>query len=69
MDLRLYVMAEAGGLNGDFCEQAGEVVETSYNLWRSNLKKGSSDDLVRMILNEQNPGHLSDRRQSAHRSA
>lgn len=54
MDLRLYVMAEAGGLNGDFCEQAGEVVETSYNLWRSNLKKGSSDDLVRMILNEQN---------------
>lgn len=38
----------------DALEQAGEVVETSYNLWREDLQKEDTDDLIRMILNEQN---------------
>lgn len=52
--LRLYAMGEVGVLSGNHLEQAGEVLEAAYNLWRENLEKEDSDDLIRMVLNGQN---------------
>ena len=53
-NLRLYALGEPDVMTEDALEQAGEVVETSYNLWREDLQKEDTDDLIRMILNEQN---------------
>lgn len=51
--LRLYAMAEKGTLNPELLEQAVEVLQTSYSLWRENLQKEEADDLIRIILNSQ----------------
>ena len=51
--LRLYAMAERDALDAELLEQAVEVLQTSYSLWRENLQKEEADDLIRIILNSQ----------------
>lgn len=52
--MRLYVMGEQGLIKESALAQALEVLQTSYGLWKDELQKEETDDLVRLILNEQN---------------